>query len=89
MPQSALCLFLGYDVLHHGYRCFHIPISRVHISCHVLFHKIVFPRYVIDPLFSKPSLGFYLLLVPFNILQISNMIGLHNFSLPIVPSESV
>lgn len=71
------------------YQCLHVPIGHVYISHHMLFHKTIFPSYVVDAPFSEPLLGFLLLSVPSATFQISNMMGLYFYHLPIVPSKSM
>uniref|UniRef100_A0A2N9H307 Uncharacterized protein n=1 Tax=Fagus sylvatica TaxID=28930 RepID=A0A2N9H307_FAGSY len=34
---------LGYNIRHKGYKCFHIPSSRLYISCDVVFQESLFP----------------------------------------------
>ena len=41
--RSSPCVFFGYSSSHLGYRCFDIVSHRIYISCHVCFHKHVFP----------------------------------------------
>jgi hypothetical protein len=42
-PRSLQCVFLGYSLLHRGYKCLHIPISRLYISRDVVFLETLFP----------------------------------------------
>jgi hypothetical protein len=42
-PHSLQCVFLGYSLLHHGYKCLHIPTGRLYISRDVIFLKSLFP----------------------------------------------
>ena len=42
-PRSLQCVFLGYNLLHHGYKCLHIPTSRLYISQDVIFLENLFP----------------------------------------------
>jgi hypothetical protein len=37
------CVFLGYSIMHQGYKCLHVPTNRVYISRDVVFDKKVFP----------------------------------------------
>jgi hypothetical protein len=41
--QSQLCVFLGYSFQHKGYRCLHVPSSRIYISRNVIFYESHFP----------------------------------------------
>jgi hypothetical protein len=42
-PRSLQCVFLGYNLLHHSYKCLHIPTSRLYISRDVIFLENLFP----------------------------------------------
>jgi hypothetical protein len=42
-PCSLQCVFLGYSLLHHGYKCLHIPTNRLYISRDVIFLENSFP----------------------------------------------
>jgi hypothetical protein len=42
-PWSIQCLFPGYSLLHKGYKCLHIPSSRVYFSRDVIFQEEIFP----------------------------------------------
>ena len=42
-PRSTPCLFLGYPLLHRGYRCLDLRTNRIIISRHVLFDETTFP----------------------------------------------
>ena len=42
-PRSLQCVFLGYSLMHKGYKCFHIPTGRLYISRDVLFEESIFP----------------------------------------------
>ena len=42
-PRSTQCVFLGYSLLHKGYKCLHLPSGRVYFSRGVLFNEDVFP----------------------------------------------
>ncbi|TXG73616.1 hypothetical protein EZV62_002195 [Acer yangbiense] len=48
--HTSICLFLGYSLLHHGYKCLSSS-GRIFISRNVLFHELEFPYH---SLFSKP-----------------------------------
>jgi hypothetical protein len=41
--KSLSCVFLGYSNPHIGYKCLHIPMGRVYIVCHVIFHETKIP----------------------------------------------
>jgi hypothetical protein len=41
--HSLQCVFLGYSIRHKGYKCFHIPSSRLYISRDVIFQESIFP----------------------------------------------
>jgi hypothetical protein len=40
--RSLSCVFLGYSKPHISYKCLHIPIGRVYIARHVIFHETKF-----------------------------------------------
>jgi hypothetical protein len=42
-PRSLQCVFLGYSLLHRGYKCLHIPTGRLYISRDVIFLENLFP----------------------------------------------
>ena len=42
-PHSSQCIFLGYSLLHKGYKCLHPPSNCVYISRDVLFNETQFP----------------------------------------------
>ena len=42
-PRSIQCVFLGYSLLHKGYKCLHLPSGHVYISRDVLFNEDIFP----------------------------------------------
>jgi hypothetical protein len=42
-PRSLQCVFLGYSLLHHGYKCLYIPTGRLYISRDVIFLENLFP----------------------------------------------
>jgi hypothetical protein len=42
-PRSLQCVFLGYSLLYHGYKCLHIPTGRLYISRDVIFLENLFP----------------------------------------------
>ncbi|KAJ9563058.1 hypothetical protein OSB04_008218 [Centaurea solstitialis] len=41
--RSTPCVFPGYSLVHHGYRCFDPSSDRIYIARHVRFNKHVFP----------------------------------------------
>jgi hypothetical protein len=41
-PRSLQCVFLGYSLLHRGYKCLHIPTGRLYISRDVIFLETLF-----------------------------------------------
>ena len=41
-PRSIQCVFLGYSIRHKGYKCFHVPSSRLYISRDVVFQESLF-----------------------------------------------
>ncbi|KAD6454826.1 hypothetical protein E3N88_09532 [Mikania micrantha] len=41
--RSTPCIFLGYSLSHHGYRCFDPSSERMYIARHVRFHEHIFP----------------------------------------------
>lgn len=43
MPKSKPCVFLGYDNIRKGYRCFDNEMGRLFISRNVLFDEKCFP----------------------------------------------
>jgi hypothetical protein len=42
-PRSLQCVFLGYNLRHKGYKCFHVSSSRLYISQDVIFQESIFP----------------------------------------------
>ena len=42
-PSLSQCIFLGYSLLHKGYKCLHLPSNRVYNSRDVLFDETNFP----------------------------------------------
>jgi hypothetical protein len=42
-PRSLECIFLGYSLLHKGYKCLHLPSGRLYISRDVIFVENKFP----------------------------------------------
>ena len=42
-PHSLQCVFLGYSLLHRGYKCLHLPTGRFYISRDVVFLETLFP----------------------------------------------
>uniref|UniRef100_A0A2N9HBX8 Reverse transcriptase Ty1/copia-type domain-containing protein n=1 Tax=Fagus sylvatica TaxID=28930 RepID=A0A2N9HBX8_FAGSY len=49
LPRSLECIFLGYSLLHKGYKCLHLPSGRLYISRDVIFVENKFP-------FSSPPI---------------------------------
>ncbi|PWA86467.1 gag/pol polyprotein [Artemisia annua] len=41
--RSTPCVFLGYSLIHHGYRCLDIQTDRIYIARHVRFNEHLFP----------------------------------------------
>lgn len=41
-PKSTKCIFLGYNPLHKGYRCYENSTQKTYISRHVVFHYTIF-----------------------------------------------
>ncbi|CAL2258219.1 unnamed protein product [Prunus armeniaca] len=44
-PCTLRCVFIGYFSTHNGYKCYHLPIQKVHVTLNVTFHEEV-PYYV-------------------------------------------
>ena len=42
-PRSLPCIFVGYSLLHKGYKCLHSSTGRIYISRDVIFKKTHFP----------------------------------------------
>ena len=42
-PRSTQCVFLGYSLIHKGYKCLHLPSNRLYISRDVVFDETTFP----------------------------------------------
>jgi Reverse transcriptase (RNA-dependent DNA polymerase) len=42
-PRSKSCVFLGYSLVHKGYRCLDLTTNKVYLSKHVIFHETSFP----------------------------------------------
>lgn len=40
---SKQCVFLGYSMMHKGYRCLHVSTGRIYISRDVIFDENFFP----------------------------------------------
>jgi hypothetical protein len=53
-PRSVPCLFLGYNTLHKGYKCLHLPTNRLYISRDV-FTESQFPYPSHSPPKESPS----------------------------------
>ncbi|KAD5508938.1 hypothetical protein E3N88_16641 [Mikania micrantha] len=41
--RSTSCVFLGYSLIHHGYRCLDLQTDRIYIARHVRFNEHIFP----------------------------------------------
>jgi hypothetical protein len=41
--RSTICVFLGYSLLHKGYKCLDITTNKIYFSRHVIFHETSFP----------------------------------------------
>jgi hypothetical protein len=54
-PRSLQCVFLGYSLCHKGYKCFHVPTSRVYISRDVIFQKNIFSFHMSSPSLSHST----------------------------------
>jgi hypothetical protein len=48
-PRSSQCVFLGYSLLHKGYKCLHLPSNRLYISRDVIFDEPTFPFQKFSP----------------------------------------
>jgi len=42
-PKTVLCIFVGYNDKHKGYKCFHPSSKKMIISRHVVFNESFFP----------------------------------------------
>jgi histone deacetylase 1/2 len=42
-PRSISCVFLGYPLDQHGYKCYNLETKRVIVSRHVYFDETCFP----------------------------------------------
>ena len=71
-PRSTQCVFLGYSLLHKGYKCLHLPSSRVYFSGDVLFNENIFP-------FAKHCSTNFRSMSPLDLtsFQVQSTIGLH------------
>uniref|UniRef100_A0A2N9E6L3 Integrase catalytic domain-containing protein n=1 Tax=Fagus sylvatica TaxID=28930 RepID=A0A2N9E6L3_FAGSY len=54
-PCSSQCVFLGYSLLHKGYKCLHLPSGRLYISRDVIFEENNFPFQKSSP--SSPPIS--------------------------------
>lgn len=48
-PRSTPSVFLGYPLLHWGYRCFYLKTRKIIISRHVTFDESIFPYKITHP----------------------------------------
>lgn len=51
-PKSYPCVFVGYNSLHKGFRCYHPPSRKIYISRHVIFDESIQPYTNPPTLFS-------------------------------------
>ena len=80
--RSELCLFLGYNVFHYGYRCFSLSLGKLYISRDVVFIENIFPykeRLTIDNPATQLTIG----------LLGSSPIHTHQALSPINPSPAI
>jgi hypothetical protein len=47
--RSKTCIFIGYSPSHRGYKCLHLPTSRIYISRNVIFDESTFPFRLSSP----------------------------------------
>jgi gag-polypeptide of LTR copia-type len=73
-PRSQPCVFIGYSIIHKGYKCLDLTTNRVYISRHVVFDETIFPFQ------QSPSLP------P---AHISSPAPAHSSALTILPSSSL
>ncbi|KAI5342218.1 hypothetical protein L3X38_010093 [Prunus dulcis] len=52
-PCALRCVFIGYSFTHKGYKCYHPPTQKVHITLDLTFHEEV--SYCVSP--SSPIQG--------------------------------
>ncbi|KAJ0700404.1 putative RNA-directed DNA polymerase [Helianthus annuus] len=63
--RSTPCVFLGYSLSHHGYRCFDPSTERIYIARHVRFDEQVFPyKPIPQPTPSLPPASPYISIFP-------------------------
>ena len=62
-PKTRRCIFIGYSIIHKGYRCFDSSSGRIFISWHVVFNENEFPYglpstipVVVSPSITPPRL---------------------------------
>ena len=48
-PRSTQCVFLGYSLIHKGYKCLHLPLNRLYISRDVVFDETTLPFHKYSP----------------------------------------
>ena len=46
--KSKNCIFIGYSLDHHGYKCLDLATCKVYVSCHVVFNENHFPYKSLD-----------------------------------------
>lgn len=52
-PKTYPCVFIGYSLVHKGFRCYHPPSRKVFISRHVVFDETTFSYADLQSLFSS------------------------------------
>ncbi len=62
--RSKPCIFIGYSPSHRGYKCLHLPTSRIYISRNVIFDEYVFPFQNSSPSPPTPPPNSYAILYP-------------------------
>lgn len=41
--RSKTCIFIGYSLYHHGYKCLDLSTGKIYVSRHVIFYENFFP----------------------------------------------